>query len=197
MRPTLDGTDTDELYSKLLESSFRFLSFRPRSEKEVLNFLQKKLSRLKRPPLAVYPERSEGQVVALSNVHSDVLHRVTHRLRDLGYLDDAKFASWWIDQRQSHKPKGSRLIALELKAKGVSDDLVKSFLVKRRDRFTCGRNFIDTDSESALAKRAVEKKLPLWQKLPKLEQKKKIYGFLGRRGFDAETIHRVIRDWDV
>lgn len=163
----------DDLYAKLLESSIRFVSFRPRSEKEFKYFILKKLQRRK-----------------ISDVR--IIDRVLTRLRDLGYADDAKFISWWVDQRGSHKPKGARLIAQELKAKGVSDDLVKSIVVKRRDQFFCDRNEIGTDDELALAKRALEKKIPQWRRLSKLDQKKKIYGFLGRRGFDGETIHRVI-----
>lgn len=139
----------DDLYQKLLEAAFRFLSFRPRSEKEIEDFLKRKA-----------PNRDLGD-------------RVTARLRELGYLDDAKFADWWMTQRQAHRPKGMRAIAQELKVKGI----------EAKD--------IHID-EVASAKQAIEKKLPLWCKLPALEQKKKIYGFLGRRGFSGETIHRVI-----
>lgn len=144
----------DDLYAKLLESSIRFVSFRPRSEKEFKDFLLKKLQRRK-----------------ISDVR--IIDRVLTRLRDLGYADDAKFVSWWINQRQSHKPKGARLIIQELKVKGIDV----------RD--------LNLD-EDVLARQAVAKKLPLWGKLPKLEQKKKIYGFLGRRGFSYTTIASVI-----
>jgi len=146
--------DNEIQYLKLLESSIRFVSFRPRSEKEFKYFLLKKLQRRK-----------------ISDIR--IIDRVLTRLRDLGYADDAKFVSWWIDQRQSHKPKAARLIAHELKTKGIE---VKDFHL----------------DEVNLARRAVAKKLLLWQKLPELQQKKKIYGFLGRRGFDSETIHRII-----
>lgn len=152
----------DDLYAKLLESSFRFLSFRPRSEKEVRDFLLKKLLRR-------------------NVVDEGVVDRVLSRLRELGYIDDEKFSSWWIEQRHSHKPKGARLIAQELKAKGIKSQYSYG-----------GRNVTDTDDEAVLARRAVIKKLPLWQKLPKLAQKKKIYGFLARRGFDGGVIRRVI-----
>ena len=144
----------DDLYTKLLESSILFVSFRPRSEKEFKDFLLKKLQRRK-----------------ISDVR--IIERVLTRLRELGYADDTKFVSWWINQRQSHKPKGMRLIAQELKVKGID-----------------ARN-LNLD-EDVLARHAVEKKLLLWQKLPKLEQKKKIYGFLGRRGFSYTTIASVI-----
>lgn len=110
-----------------------------------------------------------------------IISKVVDRLRGLGYVDDRKFVNWWIEQRHSHKPKGARLIAQELKAKGIKSQYSYG-----------GRNVTDTDDEAVLARRAVIKKLPLWQKLPKLEQKKKIYGFLGRRGFDGGVIRRVI-----
>lgn len=139
----------DDLYQKLLEASFRFLSFRPRSEKEIDDFLNKKTS------------------------DRDLHDRITARLRELGYLDDAKFTRWWMTQRQAHRPKGMRAIRQELKMKGIAVQGIKLDEIK-------------------LAKQAIEKKLPLWSKLPKLELKKKLYGFLGRRGFSGETIHRVI-----
>lgn len=150
----MDVFSDQDLYAKLLESSICFVSFRPRSEKEFKYFLLKKLQRRK-----------------ISDVR--IIDRVLTRLRELGYIDDAKFTSWWIEQRESHKPKGVRLIAWELKAKGISLET-------------------DTQDEVASARRAVAKKLPLWEKLPSLERKKKIYGFLGRRGFDTETIRHVI-----
>lgn len=148
----------DDLYTKLLASSIRFVSFRPRSEKEFKDFLLKKLQKRK-----------------ISDVR--IIDQVLIRLRDLGYADDAKFVSWWVDQRGSHKPKGMRLIAQELKVKGIDV----------RD--------LNLD-EDVLARQAIAKKLPLWGKLSKLEQKKKIYGFLGRRGFDSEVIRRVIDSVD-
>lgn len=182
----MDVLSDQDLYQKLLESSFRFVSFRPRSKKEVRDFLLKKLSRFSATPI------SSLVTPTYVGVQPSLIERVIARLRDLGYVDDAKFAAWWVDQRQSHKPKGARLIAQELKAKGISDDFVKTLLVKQRGQYSCGRNDIDTDDEVTLARRAIAKKVPLWQKLPKLEQKKKIYGFLGRRGFDTETIYCVV-----
>ncbi len=167
---------SDVDYQLLLRASFRFVSFRPRSEKEFRDFLNKKLKK--------------------HHVYGpNLLEKVIQRLRDLGYLDDAKFVSWWIDQRQTHNPKGMRLIAQELKAKGISDELVKPLLVRQGGQYFSDRNENDPDrevDETVLAKSALSKKLRIWQPLPKLERKKKIYSFLGRRGFSGDTIGHVI-----
>lgn len=154
MRSSDSFHDIGEYYPLLVEAGIRYVSFRPRSEKEIREHLVKKL-----------------QKHQISD--STLLDRVITRLRELDYVNDEKFAAWWVDQRQSHKPKGTRLLTRELNAKGVSVEIKQS-------------------DEVGLAGTALSKKLALWGKLPKLEQKKKIYGFLGRRGFTSDTIHRVI-----
>lgn len=144
----------DDIYQTLLNASFRFLSFRPRSAKEIEDFLHKKTK-------SMY-------------VDSGVFKRVTDRLVELGYIDDAKFAAWWIEARQKTKPKGMRLIIQELKQKGIAImDIVEA-------------------PEDDIALRAIQKKREVWKRLPKLEQKKKIYDYLGRRGFTSGVIFRVI-----
>lgn len=143
-----------DTYQSLLNSAFRFLSFRPRSKKETEDFLQKKTKNI--------------------FVSPDVITRVMDRLTELGYIDDAKFAAWWIEARQKTKPKGIRLIKQELKNKGITT------------------NLLGGTSEDEVARRAIQKKKEIWKRLPKLEQKKKIYDFLGRRGFASGTIFRVI-----
>lgn len=167
----------EDLNQSLLNASFRFVSFRPRSEKEIVDFLEKKLKKWN-----VYGPGLTEKIIA--------------RLRELGYVDDSKFVSWWIEQRHTHKPKGMRLIAQELKAKGISDELVKPLLVKKGGQYFSDRNENDTDDEETLARRAIARKLPLWKKLPKPERKKKIYGFLGRRGFESDTIAHIIDEVD-
>lgn len=157
----------DDIYQTLLNTSFRFLSFRPRSMKEIDDFLHKKTK--------------------LMYVDSRVLKRVTDRLTELGYIDDAKFASWWIQARQKTKPKGMRLIRLELKKKGIAQDIIEEILHN-----DSSDEHIDHVSEEDLALAAIQKKKEIWKRLPKLEQKKKIYDFLGRRGFSFEVIRRII-----
>lgn len=157
----------EDIYQTLLNASFRFLSFRPRSAKEIEDFLQKKTK-------TIY-------------VHPDVYKHVADRLTELGYIDDAKFAAWWIEARQKTKPKGMRLIRLELKKKGIAQDIIEEILHN-----DSSDEHIDHVSEEDLALAAIQKKKEIWKRLPKLEQKKKMYDFLGRRGFSFEVIRRII-----
>lgn len=144
------------LSEHLINVAIRFVSFRPRSEKEFREFLKKK-----------------------NRIATDLeIIRVISRMRELGYVDDQKFALWWIDQRQQFKPKGERVLTAELRAKGISQDIIRDVLIG-----------LDAD---ALAIEVLEKKLRSWQKYTVVVQKKKAYDLLARRGFDYDLVSRVV-----
>lgn len=153
-------------YEKLVNAALRFVSYRPRSEKELIDFLLKKLQRWK----------VAGTVL---------VKKVVERMRELGYVDDEKFAAWWRDQRVDFKPKGKRFIALELTRKGIQREIIESTLSTRQEN-------IEPFNELTGAQKVIRKKLVLWAKLPLIEQKKKTYTFLAQRGFSSETIEKII-----
>jgi len=145
------------LYESLMRAAYRFVSYRPRSEREMKDFLEKKLTRWK----------------VAGNVS---VTKAMERMRELGYIDDRKFVSWWVAQRNEFRPRGRRAITVELLRKGVK------------------REFIEEVPFDELegAQKAIAKKLVLWAQKPKIEQKKKVYTFLAQRGFSSETIGSII-----
>jgi regulatory protein len=160
----------EDAYQKLIEGALHFVSIRPRSEKELKEFLIKKANRQK--------------------TNLSVTDAVMARLRELGYADDKVFASWWFTARTHTKPKGRRLIEYELIRKGVPPKIIREVINDETP---------DTDtnsekSELSLAKSAISKKLHLWNSLPILQKKRKIYSFLTRRGFSSEIIGSVVDD---
>lgn len=140
-------------YERLVNAALRFVSFRPRSEKELTDFLTKKMKKW-------------------DLVGKPLLQKVIERMRDLGYVDDRKFAAWWIEQRENFRPKGKRAIQFELQQKGI----------KQAFEF----------DEGKIVAKLIKKKIDAWARLPKIEQKNKVYTFLTQRGFSSETIVRVI-----
>ena len=118
-----------------------------------------------------------------------LLEKILLRLTELGYVDDDKFTMWWISSRRSNKPKGIRIIKRELIAKGVERQTIE----KISGTVSQPLPGVAADNpEYKIALRAVGSKLRIWHKLPKTELKKKVYGFLGRRGFDNDTVFAVI-----
>lgn len=144
---------------KILEKVFKFLSYRPRSQKETRDYLAKKKIDL---------QESES-----------IIQELTRNK----YLDDEEFTRWWIEQRISFRPRGLRLLKIELKQKGINNELIDKMIYDLR--------FKNYD-ELELAKKLIEKRLERYQNLPLEEKKQKLAAFLARRGFDWETIKETV-----
>lgn len=84
-----------------LNRALRFLSFRPRSEKEIRDYFKKK------------------QVDPL------VSQKIIDKLRESKFLNDMEFARWWVEQRTLIKPRAWRIIKIELKQKGISSEIIE------------------------------------------------------------------------
>lgn len=81
-----------------------YLSYRPRSEAELRDYLLKK----------EYPEGAVEEVLA--------------RLKRVGLVDDAEFARYWIDNRARFRPRGVRTLRYELQQKGVASETIEEAL---------------------------------------------------------------------
>lgn len=146
----------EDSYEKAKDSVMRLLGYRPRSVAEVRLKLRQK----------EYPDL--------------VIERVLERFQELELLSDAAFARYWVDQRETFKPRSAMALRQELMQKGVSRELIDEAIG-------------DLD-ETAAAYRAAEKKAARWSTLPKDEFKRKVGSFLQRRGFNYSIIRDVVDD---
>ena len=151
---------------KLFDASLRFLSYRPRSEKEVADFLVKKIARAE-------------NIKFTEATQSPVISQIITRLKKQSFLDDEEFADWWVKVRTGSQPKGPYLIKRELTGKGIDKEIIEKAISKIKNQPAFGRNVI-------------EKKIKTWKKLTMFELKNKIYQHLARRGFDSAAIKEVI-----
>ncbi len=155
-----------EELSKLFDATLRFLSYRPRSQEEVEDYLAKKIS--KKENIKFSEAKESGLIIEIEN-----------KLTKYKYLNDTDFAKWWIESRTKSSPRGKRILKLELMQKGVSREIVDDLLANIKN-------------QKPLALKSIEKKLPRWRLLPSVEIKKKIYSHLSMRGFDFDTIREVV-----
>lgn len=92
---------------KALALAYRYLSFRPRSVKEVELYLAQKAKK--------YPI-TPGEIQSVIEI-----------LKDQGFLNDDEFIRSFINARNSLKPKSQRMLTLELRKSGVSIDDINRF----------------------------------------------------------------------
>src|SRR3990167_4868102 len=103
------------------------------------------------------------------NFIEDTINSVLKKLVDLKFLNDEEFARQWIESRQKHKGKSKFILKNELRLKGLSEDVIEPLLKKAQDDLETARILFD-------------KKKRILGNLSKEEFKKKIGGFLQRKG---------------
>lgn len=153
----------NESYQKLRDYALKVLSFRPRSAKEIKGKL--------------------FQYSIKRGISAKILDQVLADLISQNFVNDEDFVKWWKEQRQSFRPKGIRLIKMELIQKGIGKETIEKVL---------SENTQETTSDFDLAMRVVNKKIQYFQNLPREKIKIKVRDLLFRRGFDWEVIHKVI-----
>ena len=136
------------------EKALRFLAHRPRSEAEVCMRL------------------------ARHGLPKEVAQAVLQRLRTASLIDDAVFAKFWVENRSTFRPRGRRALRVELRQKGVLDEVIEAVL--------------ENVDELADARRATRQKAVRLRGLPVPERRRKLREFLARRGFVYEIVSDVI-----
>ncbi len=89
---------------KALSLSYFFLKFRPRTEKEVCDYLHKKAEKFK--------------------LTEESIQEALQELKEEKYLDDDAFVRWFVDNRLRTKAVSAKVIKLELAKYGVSRDRI-------------------------------------------------------------------------
>ncbi len=129
--------------------------------------------------------RSEAEVrrrLTTAKVPAEAISAVLARLARAGLVNDEAFASYWVDNRSTFRPRSKRLLQAELRQKGLGDEAVKSALA----------TMDDSSAAYALARRRSGR----LANLEYVDFRKKLADFLARRGFDFDTIEPVVeRVW--
>jgi regulatory protein len=116
------------------------------------------------------------------------VEKVIIKLKELGYLSDARFAADFARLRQENEKFGQRRVQQGLMQKGIASPLVNEAVTKQYE---------DVD-ETALARQYIERKR-LKQPGGDREQKQKETAKIMRRlvaaGFSSRAVWAVLRDW--
>ncbi len=145
-------------FHRCLNAATHYLSYRPRSEFELEERLHQR------------------------GVDGDSVEAVLAKLKEQGVVDDMAFAQFWKDNRESFSPRSQWLTKLELRRKGVADDII--------DQVT---DAIDDDNSAYRVALSKARSLPLSDRQG---FRRRLGDYLKRRGFGYGVInHTVERVW--
>jgi regulatory protein len=149
---------------------------------------QKELKRAKNTAyryLAIRP-RSRAEIVTKlrdKEFSPSVVETVMEHLLRLRYVDDRKFAAQWAASRARLRGYGRRRIEQELRQKGVNRETIQEAL----------NEAVPFEDERETARTVAEKKLRTMKSLEPEARKRRLAGFLERKGFPHEIIWDILR----
>jgi regulatory protein len=160
---TADGeTDREEEYLRAMDRALHFLGYRARSVQEVR-------SRLRR-----------------YGYDDEMVEAVIDRLLELEYLNDETFALILArDLLGATRPRGERVILADLHKKGITESVARAALERALEEAE------ESPRERVL--RAAERWARRLQPGGDIERgRRRLWGYLGRRGFDPALIRDVV-----
>ena len=158
----IEKLQQEDTYEVAFQKALAFINHRPRSVAETRRRLQEK------------------------GFSEEVVESTLEKLLQKNWLDDLDFARQWIENRNAFRPRSKRLLAYELRLKGVADNEINQALE------------LHAGDETALAYQAGIKKAKQCRQEEKPDFVKKVGGFLARRGFPYGIVKPTVESlWET
>ena len=155
----IEQLQAEDARERAFQQAILFLSYRARSESEIRKNLRK------------------------HEIPEAVIEQTIERLRQDGLANDTEFASAWVENRNTFRPRSRRLLAMELRQKGLDDEAIRSA--------------VENVDDEASAYEAAQKRAARFKGLEWNDFRRKLSDFLARRGFSYSVAAPVVtRIWN-
>ena len=168
----IENLEQQSEFGKLYALALNYCLMRPHSEREIRDYLMKKtLSKKLR-------NKKTGEFYEKSGVSKLSVEQVLARLKEKKYIDDEKFARFWLENRNQRKGSSLKKLRAELLQKGVSGVIIEQVFAET------SRN----DSEEI--QKIIDKKAKRYP------DQQKLVAYLARQGFSFDEINRALKNED-
>lgn len=146
-------------FGKLYQRTLEWALLRPHSESEARDYLRKKIFEKK--------------------LDKSYIDRIIEKLKTKKYLDDYRFAEWYVEYLTGKKNFSIKRIRMELRKKGVANDIVDELLE--------GTENYEAEKLSEI----------IAKKRSKYPDEKKLIAYLCRQGFDFQLVNELVRSFET
>ncbi len=164
----IENFEQQSEFGKLYSLALNYCLMRPHSKKEISDYLWKKTLNRK------LKNRKTGEFYEKKGVSKISVEQVLSRLIEKKYIDDEKFAKFWVENRNQRKGSSIKKLKSELFSKGVSSDIIEQVLSESN------RNDED-EIQKIIAKKA-----------KKYTDEQKLIAYLARQGFSFDEIKKAL-----
>lgn len=129
----------------------------------------------------IYSKTQMTQQLEREGFREQTIRTIITELINSGHIRDRLFAEKWVQRRLKSNPRGRTVLKQELIDKGVDSETAEQVLDE-----------VKAEDEKRLALQIAQKQSKKYKNLSTQVAKRRLHGFLARRGFESETILQVI-----
>lgn len=165
----LKELEEESAFGKLYARALEYTIIRPHSAKEIRDYLWRKTRDTR------YRSKKTGEILTREGVSQEIADKVYDRLVEKRYVDDEKFTNWWVENRNIQKGTSMRKMQNELRAKGVSTEIINQTIQN------------STRDEKREIRKIIKKKAA------KYDDERKLIAYLARQGFSYDDIQSALQ----
>lgn len=165
----LSALEDESQFGKLYGRALDYCLIRPRSIKEMRDYIWRKTRPTKKR------SAKTGGLIEKPGIKPELTERVLSRLIDKKYLDDEKFARFWLEHRFLQKGTSVRRLKLELAQKGIDRTTIDKLIAEN----------IRSDEEELI--KIIAKKQHKYH-----QDQQKFMQYLARQGFSYDDIKSAL-----
>lgn len=124
-----------------------------------------------------------AQGLADRDVDPEIADEVLDRFEEVGLIDDVQYAQTLVRTRFAERGLSRRALAAELRTKGIDETVAREALDQ-----------VDDDAELDAARRIAATRAARMTALPADTRRRRLAGFLGRKGYSSSVAMQVIRE---
>ena len=164
--------EEESSFGKVYTRALEYALVRPRSVREMRDYLWRKTRS------SLVRRRTTGEVVERAGISKHIADRVLERLLSKRYVDDVKFAHFWVENRNQRKGTSMKKLRAELYAKGIDGAVIDEV-------FSATGRSDASELEKIIAK-----------KRTKYPDEQKLVAYLARLGFRYDDITSALQESD-
>lgn len=160
-------------FGKLYQRTLEWVLTRPHSIRETRDYLRRRQQKR----IVTNRQRARDEKKPFPEIQNETIELVVERLTQRGYLDDRKFADYYVENRFVKKGVSAKRLRMELQRKGVSSEEIEAALATGM-----------RDDESELQKMLLKKRARY--------DDQKLIAYLVRQGFDYHKVVEAVTRQD-
>ncbi len=129
----------------------------------------------------IHSKSEMEQQLAREGFEAQAVQTAIAELIRSGHIRDRKYAENWVNRRKKSNPRGKTLLTHELVDKGIDRETAEQVVAE-----------VNAEDEAKLALEIAQKRAKHYKRLPIQAAKRRLHGYLARRGFESETIRQII-----